>query len=135
MSGLSVLVVDDDPDLRFVLGEVLRWSGHSVREVRHGQDALDLMASGWLPQLILLDIGMPVTDGLTFLRSKQKIRELADVPVVVVSATAEPPIDGVCCVLRKPVDPVDLVSIVNTVTGRSVKVSPEAGVRKARVRR
>ena len=123
MSGLSVLVVDDDPDMRFVLGEVLRWSGHSVREVRHGQDALDLMASGWLPQLILLDIGMPVTDGLTFLRSKQKIRELADVPVVVVSATAEPPIDGVCCVLRKPVDPVDLVSVVNTVTGKSISKS------------
>ena len=123
MSGLSVLVVDDDPDMRFVLGEVLRWSGHSVREVRHGQDALDLMASGWLPQLILLDIGMPVTDGLTFLRSKQKIRELADVPVVVVSATAESPIDGVCCVLRKPVDPADLVSVVNTVTGKSISKS------------
>ena len=123
MSGLSVLVVDDDPDMRFVLGEVLRWSGHSVREVRHGQDALDLMTSGWLPQLILLDIGMPVTDGLAFLRGKQKIRELADVPVVVVSATAEPPIDGVCCVLRKPVDPVDLVSVVNTVTGKSISKS------------
>jgi CheY-like chemotaxis protein len=123
MSGLSVLVVDDDPDMRFVLGEVLRWSGHSVREVRHGQDALDLMASGWLPHLILLDIAMPVMDGLTFLRSKQKIRELADVPVVVVSATAEPPIDGVCCVLRKPVDPGDLVSVVNTVTGKSISKS------------
>lgn len=112
MLGLEVLLVEDDCDMRFVLGEVLRRAGLVVHEAGHGQQALDLVASGFHPRLILLDIVMPVMDGFTFLRRKQAIRELALVPVIVVSATAEPPIDGACCVLRKPVDPATLLSTV-----------------------
>jgi CheY-like chemotaxis protein len=114
MGGLQVLLVEDDPDTRLVFAEVLRSAGHAVREANHGQHALDLLADEWRPQLILLDIIMPVMDGLTFLQKKRQIREIMEIPVVVISATAEPPIDGACGVLRKPVDAGELASAVRT---------------------
>jgi two-component system, chemotaxis family, chemotaxis protein CheY len=112
MDGLEVLVVEDDCDMRSVLAEALRRAGLVVQEAGHGQQALDLLAMGFRPGLILLDIIMPVMDGLTFLRRKKAIRELTGVPVIVVSATAEAPIEGACCVLRKPVEPATLLSAV-----------------------
>lgn len=112
MTGLHVLVVEDDGDMRLVLAEALRHAGLVVHEAGHGQDALDLVAAGFRPGLILLDIVMPVMDGFTFLRRKEAILHLTGVPVIVVSATAEPPIEGACCVLRKPVDPTALLLAV-----------------------
>ncbi len=112
MEGLQVLVVEDDCDLRLVLAEALRRAGLVVHEAGHGQHALDLVASGFRPGLILLDIVMPVMDGFTFLRHKQAIDDLAHVPVIVVSATERAPIEGACCVLRKPVDPDTVLSQV-----------------------
>lgn len=112
MVGLEVLVVEDDCDMRIAVAEALRHAGLVVHEADHGQHALDVVANGFRPKVILLDIVMPVMDGLTFLRHKQAIRDLAQVPVIVVSATAEPPIAGACCVLRKPVDPDTLLATV-----------------------
>jgi CheY-like chemotaxis protein len=112
MAGLDVLIVEDDADMRAVLAEVLRWEGHAVYEATHGQDALDLLGADCRPHLILLDILMPVMDGLTFLRRKQSLPRITHIPVVVVSATAEASISGACCVLRKPVDPGELVETV-----------------------
>src|SRR3954470_13739360 len=103
MVGLEVLLVEDDCDMRFVLAEMLRSAGLVVHEASHGREALDLVAGGFRPRLILLDIVMPVMDGLPSPRPKQSLRHLPHVPVIVVSATAEAPIDGACCVLRKPV--------------------------------
>ncbi|HET7788733.1 MAG TPA: response regulator [Myxococcales bacterium] len=112
MDGLEVLVVEDDRDMRSVVAEALRRAGLVVQEAAHGQQALDLVAQGFHPGLILLDIVMPVMDGFTFLRRKKAIRDLSDVPVIIVSATAEPPIEGACCILRKPVDPATLLLAV-----------------------
>jgi len=112
MGGLQVLVVDDDPDVQLLIAETLQWAGHSVRVADHGQQALDVLADKFRPQLILLDIAMPVMDGFTFLGRKRTIPELTDIPVIVISATAEPPIDGAFCVLRKPLDPADLIAAI-----------------------
>ncbi|HEY5676935.1 MAG TPA: response regulator [Myxococcales bacterium] len=116
MAGFEVLLVEDDRDLRSVIAEALRRAGLAVHEAADGQQALDLVASGVRPRLILLDIVMPVMDGFTFLRHKQMARALAQVPVIVISATAEPPVDGACCVLRKPVDRETLLSAVQAWT-------------------
>jgi CheY-like chemotaxis protein len=112
MGGLRILLVEDDPEVQLVFAEYLQWAGHSVRVAGHGQDALDLLAKDFRPQIILLDIAMPVMDGITFLGRKLRIPALQSIPVVVISATADPPIDGACCVLRKPVDPCELIAII-----------------------
>ena len=112
MGGLQVLVIEDDPDFQLLFSETLQWAGHSVQVADHGQQALDLLANELRPQLILLDMAMPVMDGFTFLGRKRTIPELTDIPVIVISATAEPPIEGAFCVLSKPLDPIDLIATI-----------------------
>jgi CheY-like chemotaxis protein len=113
--ALDVLVVEDDPDMQVALAELLGGIGHSVRRAGHGQEALALLASGWRPQLVLLDMVMPVMDGFEFLARKKAIAALESIPVVVISATAVPPIDGVRQVLRKPVEVAELIEVVEAV--------------------
>ena len=85
-SGRHVLVVEDDPVIRQVLPESLEGEGYLVREAQNGRQALDLL-DGWRPDVIVLDLMMPVMDGWAF-RAEQRARGLgAHVPVVVLSAS------------------------------------------------
>ncbi|MHB8643199.1 MAG: response regulator transcription factor [Gaiellaceae bacterium] len=85
MSDESVLVVDDEEDIRLLLTELLRRHGYAVREASSGQDALrQLFAKP--PSLVLLDVAMPELDGWATLA---RIREVSDVPVIMVTARGE----------------------------------------------
>ncbi len=81
----DVLVVDDDADARARLRAVLERSGWSVVEAAHGQEALEQVERA-VPQLILLDLTMPVMDGFAFLRALRERPDCRDVPVVVLTA-------------------------------------------------
>ena len=81
----DVLVVDDDDDARRRLRTVLERNGWSVVEAANGQEALERVAHS-VPQLILLDLTMPVMDGFTFLHALRERPDCHDVPVVVLSA-------------------------------------------------
>jgi CheY-like chemotaxis protein len=83
-----VLVVDDSPFTSRILFAALRKEGYEVEVVEDGRDAL-LRLSSWRPDLILLDLTMPVMDGWEFLRLKREDAAGAAVPVVVLSATEE----------------------------------------------
>ena len=82
MSGQRILVVDDDTDIRALLRELLERRGFSVTEAADGRQALQELYGG-RPDLVLLDVGMPGMDGWTTL---ERIRELSDVPVVMLTA-------------------------------------------------
>ena len=85
-----VLVVDDDPDLRDTLAEVLANAGYHVETAATGAIALDLLERAVaLPYLILLDMMMPVMDGWAFSEAKRKVPALARIPVIVFSAHAD----------------------------------------------
>ena len=101
----DVLVVDDDPDARARLRIVLQRSGWSVVEAANGQEALDIVSHA-VPQLILLDLTMPVMDGFTFLHALREMPDCRDVPVVVLtardlSATDRKRLDGADRVVAK----------------------------------
>jgi CheY-like chemotaxis protein len=83
-SGRSVLVVDDDADVRNLLRRSLEQDGMSVREATNGAEALELVMAD-PPDLVLLDLMMPVMDGFEFLRRLPEARE-AMPPVVVLTA-------------------------------------------------
>ena len=85
-----LLVVDDDPDLRETVADVLTGAGYIVETAANGALALDwLKQAGVLPDLILLDMMMPVMDGWAFSDAKRQVPELAPIPVIVFSAHAD----------------------------------------------
>ena len=81
----SILVVDDDDDIRALVGELLERAGHLVIKAPDGESALKLFYSRQ-PDLVVLDVSMPGLDGWEVLN---RIRELSDVPVLMLTARAE----------------------------------------------
>lgn len=87
----TILVVDDDPDIRQLVWELLRLSGFEATTVASGREALDVLdelageggeGGDALPSLVLLDVQMPDLDGWDTLRAIRGRPELAAVPVV-----------------------------------------------------
>ena len=81
-----VLIVEDDADLREMMAQLLSLEGYRTQAVANGQEALSLLRRGDRPDLILLDLMMPVMDGWEFRRRQMEDPQIADVPVVVLSA-------------------------------------------------
>lgn len=80
-----VLVVEDDPDVQNIERQVLGFAGYDVLVANNGKEALDQLRDS-SPSVILLDLMMPVMDGLTFLTERRRLGLAEDVPVVCVSA-------------------------------------------------
>ncbi|MBU8897246.1 response regulator [Corallococcus sp. H22C18031201] len=98
----SVLVVEDDDDIRAAVAEILEGEGYDVAIAANGREALDELATMRAPGLILLDLMMPVMNGhefLTHLRAQARFR---DVPVLVLTAVSTEAPKGTRGVLRKP---------------------------------
>jgi DNA-binding response OmpR family regulator len=82
MSDATVLVVDDDADMRGLVRRLLERAGYAVREAEDGRAALrELFAAA--PDLVLLDVMMPGLDGWTTL---ERIREVSEVPVIMLTS-------------------------------------------------
>lgn len=80
----KILLVDDDIELTDLLAEVLRLTGFEVEVANNGQEALDKLNSSH--QLVLLDVMMPVLNGIETLK---KIRQTSNVPVMMLTARGE----------------------------------------------
>jgi CheY-like chemotaxis protein len=102
-----VLIVDDDPDIREGLADVLRAVGYRVETARNGAEALRVVQRSQ-PCLMLLDLMMPVLDGWQVI--DQVEREHLDVPYCVMSAATTVPEHT--CTLRKPLELTDLLRVV-----------------------
>lgn len=112
-SSTLVLVVDDNPEIRSSLEEVLGEEGYTVVGVADGQEALDYLTTNEEPHVILLDLMMPVMDGWQFRTEQKKNPKLANIPVIVISAMADAAQDiGAERVLSKPLSPEILLRAV-----------------------
>jgi CheY-like chemotaxis protein len=116
-----VLVIEDDDAVRAMLLTVLELTGYEVRSVRSGADALRVLGS-WRPDAVTLDIMMPDGDGYRFLEARARRRDLATIPVIVVtpSTMSLPPARqlGVHAVLQRPHDVATLRSLIADALGR-----------------
>ena len=114
MAHGQILVVDDDEEARTAVVEALEHAQFLVRTATNGRDALEALRTGPRPNLILLDLHMPVMDGWEFARRASADPAVADIPICMLSGVERsagiPP--QVVAVLRKPLDLSRLMSIV-----------------------
>ena len=81
-----VLIVEDDADLREMMAQLLTLEGYQIETVANGREALAYLNEAPRPDVILLDLMMPIMDGWEFRRRQQDDPALADVPVIVLTA-------------------------------------------------
>jgi CheY-like chemotaxis protein len=79
-----ILVVDDEPDLRFLLRRIFEAAGHEVSEAGNGADALKSVRRT-RPDLVVTDMMMPVMDGVELIRRLRGDPTMRDIPIVAVS--------------------------------------------------
>jgi CheY-like chemotaxis protein len=111
----DVLVVEDEPYLCDLIADVLEAEGHTARKASNGLDALEMVAER-KPELVLLDLMMPVMDGWEFMSELRANPAWRDVPVVIITAVYDvaqtQSITDARAVLTKPFDIEQLSDVV-----------------------
>jgi CheY-like chemotaxis protein len=85
-SGHCVMIVDDDDDIRGVLGKIVADEGYAVVLARHGEEAVEILERGIKPAVVLLDLMMPVMNGWRVIEFFRSSATLQSVPIILISA-------------------------------------------------
>ena len=111
-----VLIVEDDPDLRELMAQLLTCEGFDTDVASNGQDALDKALDN-PPRVIVLDMVMPVMDGWTFRAHQRYSLTLATIPVVILSGVPLAHLRGVgaAAALQKPIHDDELIAAIRAV--------------------
>ena len=112
-----MLVVEDEPDVRLALAELLREAGYLVDEAEDGRHALDRLHDPPAPDAIVLDLRMPIMNGWEFRVAQRQDPQLADIPVVALSADGAAHAEAVAAdvFLRKPLTGLALLHALRAV--------------------
>jgi CheY-like chemotaxis protein len=117
MAQKTVLLVEDDLEIRDILQDLLEAEGYDVVPASHGRQALEFLTATpreSLPDLVVLDMMMPLVDGSQVLASMKSDPKLSPIPVVVLSAVARERPAGAAAFLRKPIP---LQKLFDTIRG------------------
>ena len=127
-----LLVVEDIPDILFLLEATLKFKGYTVRTARNGVEALEVIQTG-RPALIITDILMPKMDGFNLVHRLRINPETRTIPVVFLSATYVAPEDkmfahsiGVNRFIEKPVDLVAFLPIIERILAQGDNMTSPA---------
>jgi CheY-like chemotaxis protein len=107
-----VLIVDDDSDFRSLLEELLEEEGYHAVGAANGEEAIRVLDS-LRPDVILVDLIMPVVNGWSLFATIEARSELRDVPVVFLSAVPQMAPAGGALVLKKPLDLPALLTLLD----------------------
>jgi CheY-like chemotaxis protein len=125
---MRILIIDDDKDVREILGMILSAEGHRVNTAQDGVAGLDQLRCPARPSLILLDMMMPRLDGEGFLRAMRSDPSTADIPVVILTghpaARTKAAELGAAGCLVKPVELNELLGTIEQTEGQAA--SPPA---------
>jgi CheY-like chemotaxis protein len=128
--AFTILLVEDDIDVRDALAETLREEGYSVDCAKDGLDALSYLRRGGQPGLILLDLMMPRMSGSEFRTVQRKDPLLAQFPVVLLSADGRMREKAAALetagAIRKPIDLDELLRVIEHFRGSSPHTAPLA---------
>ena len=86
---MRALVIDDSRAMRRIVTGILEGLGYETRQAGHGQEALDVLHEGWLPDLCTIDWNMPVMDGLQFVNAVRANPGWRSVTLVMVTSESE----------------------------------------------
>jgi CheY-like chemotaxis protein len=125
-----VLVVEDDEDARDALVALLQMKGYRAVPACNGKEALDYLKKAPVPDLIILDLWMPVMDGWQFRSEQVKDPRLAKVPVIVVTALSDRTDIDANEIIIKPVDVDRLLAKVSQYCGREQTSAAGGGSRR-----
>lgn len=121
----DILYVEDDEEQRNCIKELLQVEGYRVAEAGNGREALSYLRSAPAPALILLDLEMPVMGGIEFLAWLKRESELADIPVMIISAGVKSAVLAGPNVLQfrlgKPFDPRELLFYISRLLQRRAR--------------
>ena len=126
MLPIRVLVIEDDPDIREALVQLLEIENCNVAAACHGEEGLRL-ARSHRPDVITLDLMMPVMDGWRFRMLQKRDAAIADIPVIVVSACGTATDIDAAAFVPKPCNLDELVATV-TVHGHRYRESAGHGL-------
>lgn len=129
MNHPLVLVVDDDPDILDAICDILEVEQYRVARARNGLEALERVEAE-RPAVILLDLMMPVMDGVAFARALHERPAVRDVPILVISADGNPARAasvGARGYLAKPFDIDTLLGHVGALSADGAAGAPRAG--------
>ena len=105
-----ILVVDDEPAERFLVGRTLRKAGHNVTVAEDGAEGLQAVLES-PPDLVVTDVMMPVMDGLELIRRLRGDPATADIPIL--AASGDPRLAVAAdAVLKKPYEATSLIEMV-----------------------
>jgi two-component system, cell cycle response regulator DivK len=120
---MRVLLVEDTEDNRFMMRRLLEMSGYRVAEATNGAEAVRT-AERERPQIILMDLSLPVVDGLAATRRIRALPDLRDVPIIAVSAHdtadfhAEALAAGCDAYITKPIDFTELEDLITDLVSK-----------------
>jgi CheY-like chemotaxis protein len=120
---VSVLLVEDTEDNRMMMRRLLELSGYRVSEAVNGLEAVKA-AERETPSIILMDLSLPIVDGLAATRRIRQLPDLADVPIIAVSAHdtadfhAEALAAGCDAYITKPIDYTELEDLITDLTAK-----------------
>lgn len=113
----TVVIIEDDPDIREAVRDLLELEGYFVASYENGKEALEHIHECPEPGVILLDLMMPVMNGWEFLRARKQDPLLSEIPCYVVSAVGNQEqliSEGAFGVLQKPIDASVVLDLVET---------------------
>jgi CheY-like chemotaxis protein len=119
----TILVVDDEPLIAMALEAALEDAGYRVATAANGRQGLERLAEAPRPDLMLLDMMMPVMSGPAMLAAMAANPDLNGIPVIVLSSLPEEAVrtraTGVAAILRKPYTADEVLSAITRVLGKA----------------
>jgi CheY-like chemotaxis protein len=117
----TILVVDDEPLIAMALEAVLEDAGYQVATAANGQQGLEQLTKMPCPELVLLDMMMPVMNGPAMLAAMAADQNLSGIPVIVLSSLPEEAVraraKGAAAILRKPYTVDEILNVITRVLG------------------
>jgi signal transduction histidine kinase len=131
--GIRLLLVEDDASIRSALGDMLEDEGFTVTTAVNGREALDVLHHGPPPEVIVLDLMMPVMDGWEFRVEQRSDPTLAGIPLLAMSADLSAKARAIAAdaYVRKPIDFTELLGHLHAMVSRAARQRVAAADRMA----